>query len=671
MRLLTVRFGLSAACRHACAYCEVMPPVTPSRSSARRLRLGAVIATVTACALLVPDAVAHATAPALPTAPAVARSANGDPGDDAAELAPGRLPTWAELNPVVPRSGFGRRARGQCQQGNWGPESDDYEMARSIMRGTGQIRPFGIMRLSKNPSWRRQASLDTSGNGLMGSLHWTMPLLRVGMKTGNRAMVRRFYYLVEDWIRNNPPHRPRQSDFYGQIESGFRMLTLSCALAGPAPHRRFLVKAMREQGRVAAKRWRSVNNASFHQAAGIFAVGCSLGDRSLRRKGWQFMKRISRRMIEPDGSVHEGSLNYSRNTYLWTQQEIARVRACSSAVPASLARSYRIPAFITAGTRPDRRMEAIGDGGAQRNKVEITAPGSQFRYAVTAGSDGIAPTSLFSRFRAGFVFGRSGWGTERPFDRETFYSVRTGPGPAIEYHAHRDASALTVASGGSQLLFDAGQYRYARNAAAGFVRSRAAHNVVSVQGVSPSSTTPRVDVASSSLAGDFVRLRDYTYRGVGLQRIIWYDRVGGFFVVQDDITSSKTRTVFQNWNLGRDRSVAVGAGTATTSGAGANLSIVSIGSQPSYSSVAGSRNPWRGWNSQKYGELVRSPSVHVAARAGRQRLVTVLIPRGAGVDPHAVSATGNLNAAGAQIVVTTPDGVRNLQVTASGVVELP
>ena len=63
--------------------------------------------------------------------------------------------------------------------------------------------------------------------------------------------------------------------------------------------------------------------------------------------------------------------------------------------------------------------------------------------------------------------------------------------------------------------------------------------------------------------------------------------------------------------------------------------------------------------------------LHGGARAGRQRLVTVLIPRGAGVDPHAVSAIGNLNAAGAQIVVTTPDGVRNLQVTASGVVELP
>ncbi|MGV1036315.1 MAG: heparinase II/III domain-containing protein [Candidatus Nanopelagicales bacterium] len=648
-----------------------MPPVTPPRRFAGRLRLGAVVATVAAVALLVPDAVAQASSPATSAAPSIARSANGDTSDDAAELAPGLLPTRAELNPVVPRTGFGRRARGQCQQGNWGPESDDYEMARSIMRGAGQIRPFGIMRLGKNPSWRRQGSLDASGNGLMGSLHWTMPLLRVGMKTGNRAMVRRFYYLVEDWIRNNPPHRPRQSDFYGQIESGFRMLTLSCALAGPAPHRRFLVKAMREQGRVAARRWRSVNNTSFHQASGIFAIGCSLGDSSLRRKGLRFMKRISRRMIEPDGSVHEGSLNYSRNTYIWTQQEIARVRACSAAVPPSLVRSYRIPAFITAGTRPDRRMEAIGDGGAQRNKVEITAPGSQFRYAVTGGSEGVAPTTLFSRFRTGFIFGRSGWGTQRPFNRETFYSVRTGPGPAVEYHAHRDAGALTVASGGSQLLFDAGQYRYARNAAAGFIRSRAAHNVLSVQGVSPVSTAPRVDVATSSLDGDFVRLRDYSYRGVGLQRIIWYDRVGGFFVVQDDIASSKTRTVFQNWNLGRDRSVAVGAGTATTTGAGANLSIVSIGSRPGYSSVSGSRDPWRGWNSQKYGELVRSPSVHVKARAGRQRLVTVLIPRGAGVVPEAVGATGNLNAAGAQLAVTTPAGVRNLQVTSSGVVELP
>ncbi len=620
------------------------------------------------------------------------------------ELDPGELPEFSA--PGLPANrARSSRAASQCQYGQWASMKTDAADAARMMSGWARIEHYGTFRLKKNPSWRYTDALDYSGNGHMHSLHWALPLLRHGFKTGNRAMVNRFYKLMLDWIKDNPPSKPRQWKAYGQIESGFRLLTMSCALAGPGPSKKKkkklanIEKAIRTQARVASTQWVNVNNVSFLQGAGIFAAGCSLGDRKILKRGKKFMSKNSKKMIAPDGSVREGSLQYARNTYVWTQQEIARIRACGKAPGNKLRRSDRIADFLAHSARPDRRYEALGDGGTPRVSVEKSPANSALRFVATGGTEGPPPASLYRTYEAGYIFGHSGFGKSRKLTKETYYSVRTGPGPEAEYHAHYDAAAVTLASRGDQLLFDTGQYRYIKNSAATFVRSRPAHNNITIDGHGYGGPRPAVVAASSSPRGDFTSIVDSAFGGKRLQRSIWYDREGDYLVVMDDVDAAVGTNYFANWNVGRDRTVTIDDQTASTSGSGANVSLINVGTAVSLSSAAGKKSPWQGWNSAKYGELVASPSIRAVPKtpgptptpdpiqtadpggdpespnSGQSppvplmpgRMVTVIIPRSAGVGPGEVSATGELTPAGAR-VTTTIEGVRYpIEITATGV----
>lgn len=632
------------------------------RTSGMRVAVGALSISIAATGLL--------TAPvsAAPVVSAVVPLVEQIP--DPSEIDPGPLPQFSE--PAFPTTrSTAAKAASQCQYGSFGTLSTDAADANNIMRGQARVTQFGTFSLKKNPSWRYTSSLDRSGNANMHALHWALPLLRYGLRTGNTAMVSRFYSLVFDWIKDNPPKRPRQSAAYGQIESGFRMLSMACALAGPAPKRKKLKAALKTQATVAAKRWGNVNNVSFLQAGGIFSAGCAIGSSKIRKKGLSRMAANSAKMIAEDGSVREGSMIYARNTYTWTQQQIARIRGCGSAVPAALLRSNAIPDFLAHGMRPDSRYEALGDGVPSKSKVDESPAGSSMRFMTAGGGEGAAPANKYSSYAAGFIFGHSGFGQNRPFVDETYYSIRSGPGHASEYHAHSDAAALTLASKGSQLLFDTGQYKYANDAASAFVYSRAAHNNVSIDGLSASAPRPLIVASQSTSDGDLTSLVDGAYAGSQLQRTVWYDRVGDYFIVMDDVSMDRVGTFNVNWNFGRDRTVVVDGQSASTNGPGANVTIMNVGNEVNYTVGSGERTPYRGWNSSKYGELVPSPTLRAHAWGPSNRIVSVIVPRSTGVGPEVASATGTITPTGAQVETTIGSDTYRIELSTAGAIRLP
>ena len=66
------------------------------------------------------------------------------------------------------------------------------------------------------------------------------------------------------------------------------------------------------------------------------------------------------------------------------------------------------------------------------------------------------PTAQFATFDAGFAFGRTGWGTTRPFEDEVMWSARFGPGRA--FHGHLDHGAVTLYGYGQRLVDDPGLF---------------------------------------------------------------------------------------------------------------------------------------------------------------------------------------------------------------------
>ncbi len=587
-----------------------------------------------------------------------------------------RTPDIASLYADTPMQAAGRtsgvitrsadvttRAASQCAGSGFDASPADAVQARNIMAGRFKLDRYGYMNVASNPGWRNQGSLDYSGNGMQHALWWALPLLRTGIAASRPDMVARFYALIDDWLRDNPTKRPRSWQAYGQIESGFRMITLACAAEFAGPRTQRYLRALRAQARYAASRWKLVNNASFHQASGIFTAACVLSDRKLLRRALSYLARTAGSLIHPDGSVFEGSLEYARATYIWTLEGANRVQACGIAPPAELARAYLIPNFLAYGVRPDGKYEALGDGGAKTAYQTDAPPGSYLQYASTAGASGPTPPSLFAQFGAGFVFGRSGWGAGASFADRTFYSVRTGAGPSQVYHAHADAGSLTVHAGGSQLLLDSGPY-----GGSSTIRTRRAHNIVAIDGLNPGSPTPTVVTARSTADGDLLTLADRSYRRTSLTRTIWYDRQGDFFVVIDTVRQQRRRIVSQNWNLGRDRTLELVGSSAHTHGDGANVSLISVGTAPGYSVLQGSYSPWGGWNSEFYSEVAPAPSVRVAMRDKRVTFATVIIPRAAGVGPESVAATGETYPGGANVTVTRGGTNYGLRITRSDAV---
>ena len=267
-------------------------------------------------------------------------------------------------------------------------------------------------------------------------------------------------------------------------------------------------------------------------------------------------------------------------------------------------------------------------------------------------------------------FSATGFGQSRPFGDETYYSVRTGPGHATEYHAHSDAGALTMASKGSQLLYDTGQYKYVRDAASAFIYSRAAHNNVSLDGRSASAPRPTVVTSQSSSDGDLTSVVDPAYVGTQLQRTIWYDRVGDYFIVVDDVSMDRVGTFYLNWNFERDRMVTIDGQSASTSGPGANVSVINVASPVSYSVGAGQKSPYRGWSSEAYGELV--PPQSPRTRMGTAELnCFVIVPRASGLNLNCLSATGTITAAGAQVDTTIGGTTYRIDLSPTGAVRLP
>ena len=130
------------------------------------------------------------------------------------------------------------------------------------------------------------STLDSSGKGYMHSLHYLLPLLRRGVKTGNKDMIDRFYFLIHDWFKDNKPGGPTSRYAWGPpIYEGFRSLVLVCAAAGPRGDAPWLLKALKQNGEMAARadRYEGINNASLHQSMGLYAIGVAIGRPAWRR----------------------------------------------------------------------------------------------------------------------------------------------------------------------------------------------------------------------------------------------------------------------------------------------------------------------------------------------------------------------------------------------------
>ncbi len=629
-------------------------------------------------AVLVPAAPPAVPPAGPPTGPAPTATATAPATATALPGTATRLAATA--SPAVDRAMAARlcgAGRQESRPGPWGlrPRGTDPALAAQLMRGRIPLRG-GTFVLAGDPSWRPQRTLDRSGNNGQHGLVWAMPLLREGLRTGDRRMLARFAGILTDWARDNPRARPVTPAAWEDYQVGNRLLTLVCAAAGPRSWQPWVRRVLADHVRVVAARtgWRPTNNASMLSSAGLLAAGCTLRDRRAVTVALGRFRSLGGRLYKADGSDGEGSPAYTYANFLAQADHDARMRACGVVPPRQVRATAAMPQFLAAATRPDGLLEAIGDGGPVQVAPADVA-GTPAEYAATRGRSGTAPPEHFARFAGGFVFGRSGWGTRRPFGEETFYSVRTGAGRPAVLHGHADQTALTLFSHGSPLLVDSGVYRYSRNAARSYVVSRRAHTSVTVAGIRSRARA----VAVRSWSGrhfDLVSMDDAAYADarVRLTRDVYFSRTGRWLLVLDAVSAPRPVRVQQRWQLPRDRRAGTARGALTTTGPGADLALRWLGTAPVPTVERGLRGPrassWSGWNSQGYGDLAPSPTAQAEVLGRRVVLATVVLPLAAGepAPTRPVPGTGSAGPApsGSGAVPAQVGGhVRGATVTAS------
>jgi hypothetical protein len=551
-----------------------------------------------------------------------------------------------------------RLGQAQCDLGVTRARSTDAKLAQQIMNGRVAIEKYGTVVIPQNPSWKPQSGLDSSGDAHMSSLHYLMPLLREGVRSGNKAMIDRFYLLIRDWSLNNRlgMKHPPNSAAWQPIYTGYRMQVIGCALAGPRGDELWLrqLAAVHANYVTTYRSSLASNNTGIQLAMGQYVIGCSMHNSGWKAAARSRLSKLATSLVYSDGSTNEGAVSYAKSDWQWFNEAAQRIELCGQSVPSALRRVDDVPEFIAHAIRPDGRYEALGDTSPDR--ASTTAfKGTLAEWPASKGLSGKHPKATFRRFTGGFIFGRSGWGTKaRPFTEQTFYSVRTGKGRgAGVFHAHADAGSLTLYANGSQQLWDTGQWKYQYGSTRNYVMGRNAHNVVTASGGGyTSSRAPYLSRGNSNASRDFITLTDTGYRGnkITLTRTIMYSRSGEYLVVWDNARSAKknskgrrvARTFTQHWQLAPGRSTTVEKGRVSTNGAGGNTTIVWVGPQPKLSVANGWTSPRMGWVSQKYGQLSPAPMARATRVGVGANWLTVIIPRKAGVPSSAVSATGRV-----------------------------
>lgn len=421
------------------------------------------------------------------------------------------------------------------------------------------------------------------------------------------------------------------------------------------------------------------------EALGLLYLGTALpvfaAAPQWRDTGWAILREQLFRQVRPDGTYFEQALYYHRYTSDIFHHALLLADANGWAPePALRARVERLDEFLVHAVHPDGTVPLVGDDDGGRlmrldglatrdarptlataaalfNRGDMRALGGDAveECLWLLGGDGAralattqpsAPAERSRGFRGGgFYVLRDGW---QPAD--TWALVDGGPHGSLNCgHAHADALALEVATGGRPVLTDSGTFSYTGAERDAF-RGTAAHNTVTVDEEGSSlpagpfhwrhiaRTTVHAWVASAEL--DFWRGSHDGYRRLAdpaiHERSILFLH-GRYLVVLDAIAAEAAHEWCVHWHVApeltvRERTANAMLVTDPSRADGGLLEVVVLGD--------GSLRHGTSWRSSAYGARTLAPHLSFSATGtGRQHAVSLLAPAPAQVRAR-ISAVG-------------------------------
>lgn len=532
--------------------------------------------------------------------------------------------------PCLPVSGLGAVTEAQARQFMTDGKLTIPGYAPVAIGTSGNVNwgldPFG------NTSWRR----------LFLSLKWLDTLTAWYARHPDRDadMLNRALAYAADFAHDNPAGGgPRPADAWNGMYAGQRATVYTCLDAlrpgstrgALLAHGTWLNDPAHDPGA-----W----NQGVDTYIGLLAAGCVYGSTAWEDHATTRLGQLVGQTIGADGSINEQAPGYG--DYLNKRWGIAAdvLTQCGRAVPSALAsRRAALLSFLAWTTEPSGNVAQLGD--SLRAPVPLTSPGvlgSPLEWAASRGTQGTAPTALSRSYATGWGFARSSWD---PFAPSTWFALRWGPGRA--FHGHDDHQQVLLDALGHQVLVDSGHYGYTAGAYRDFLRSPAAHNVLTIPGArfAPTAAT---SLSRSGGAGSWrwYEVTDTAYDGRTRTRSALVDTMLPLVVVYDR-ASRRTAGAFQQlWHLPPGSTVTVPArnvARALSADGAVRTTIVQLALSgqviPAGSTgvVKGRTSPYQGWVSYTNGGRTAAPTVVMGRTGTSTAMLTVVVPTAASVVP--------------------------------------
>ncbi|MGW1341888.1 heparinase II/III domain-containing protein [Kribbella sp. NPDC002412] len=416
-----------------------------------------------------------------------------------------------------------------------------------VGNGSGNINwklnPYG------NPSWYMWFhSLRWLGQGIIAA------------GKGDANAIAHVTTIVSDWVLDNPyswkanvgawestMHRTNVIICTRQaVLSGLKVTTLP-------PRYLWLNTALINHARFLINYWSGAWNHGTDESIALFGVGCTLNRSDYKTLAQQRLAAGITTAIDSQGSTNEQSTAYAQFNYALWGRAVTVMQACGADPGTTItARRALMARWLALATNSMGNLHQIGD-----SEVVRTAPvaGTPLEYAGSLGATGTAPAQRVGLYSAGYVFGRSGWGTRTTFAAQATYSIRYGPSRKL--HGHSDHMSMTYAARGRDIVIDGGHAGYQNDVWRTWAKSPFAHSSMTTPRAAdrlPATKLTRYALKSTS---DFYEFSDVPGTGISRVRAVLVVRSPDL-VVTLDRASSTTAQQFQTlWHLPSDQRATV------------------------------------------------------------------------------------------------------------------
>lgn len=445
--------------------------------------------------------------------------------------------------------------------------------------------------------------------------------------------------IVKDWVDDHKTDwTGNDTVTEGAMHRTNMLLCLRQAVATPSGRLpsdlAWLDAAIKRHGDWLTAHYSGIGNHGTNESITLVGVGVTLNQPRYTTLGVRRLREALPITIDTQGATDEQSTGYVLLNYdLWTR---ARNTLAKAQVAPDLQKQIdvslgRLAAFFAHATNSLGYHHQIGD--SERRKLRPLR-GTQHEYVATGSRSGTPPKDRVAIYRAGYVFGRSGWGTgATALLDESSYSMRFGR--AKRAHGHDDKTSITYQARRRDVLIDSGLGELNRDKWRDYQTGFAAHNALVAPGMSRAPAT--LTSSAQSPAADTFVVTDTPGQGFIRSRTAVFLRQPEALLVVDSATAPKATTFSQHWHLPTDVKVGItrNAATAVVSPKRAEKTMVIPlvvgrgGDIPRLRTVTGSTQPIQGWHWHSIFDKRPAPTVTGQLQGRSVRIGTLVVPAAA------------------------------------------